>query len=384
MRFSFSTAATILFGNGIAKTIPERAAALGSRACLVTGGHPERLAWLTGELNRLGLRPVTVPIPGEPDTDSIASAARIVREAGCDVVVAVGGGSVLDAGKALAALLANRRELMDYLEVVGKGLPLTERPAPCIAAPTTAGTGAEVTANAVLRSPEHGIKVSMRSPAMLPDLAVIDPELALSAPPEVTASTGMDALTQLLEAFVSGQATPMTDALCRDGLPRAARALWAAYADGANIKARGNMALASLYSGIALANAKLGAAHGFAGPLGGGFDAPHGAICAALLPHVVLVNVDALRERAPASPALDKYAEAARLLTGDPAATIQDGADWLSALCADLGIPGLAALGVVPDDFPALAANAARTSSMKGNPIELTPDELLSILRRAL
>ena len=324
------------------------------------------------------------PISGEPDTKSIQLEAGRVRDLGCDLVVAVGGGSVMDAGKALAALLTNTRDVYSYLEVVGDGMPLDHPPVPLIAVPTTSGTGAEVTANAVLLSPEHGVKVSLRSTEMIPDIALVDPLLAVSMPPSVTASTGMDALTQLLEAFVSIAANPLTDSLCREGMSRAARSLARAYADGSDVLAREDMAMASLFSGMALANAKLGAVHGFAAPLGGAFHAPHGAVCAALLPHVMDVNLQALRERMPQSPALQAYKEAAVIFTGEPGSEAEDGAGWVRALCLELNIPRLAALGVTEDDFSDLAGKAAKASSMKGNPIELTTAELVEILERAL
>ena len=198
----------------------------------------------------------------------------------------------------MAALLTNEGDLSDYLEVVGKGRPLQNPAAPCIAVPTTAGTGAEVTYNAVLGVPDQHVKVSMRSPLMLPRWAIVDPLLTHSMPPELTASTGLDALTQLIEAFVSNKANPLTDGVCREGLQRAGRSLRRAFEDGSDAEAREDMSLASLFSGMALANAKLGAVHGFAGPLGGMTDAPHGVICGKLLPYVMQANVRALQDRA--------------------------------------------------------------------------------------
>lgn len=384
MKFNFSTASQIVFGRGSVEGISGYASRKGTKVCLVCGGNPERVASLRDLLAEAGLQPHVVPISGEPDTKSIQLEAGRVRDLGCDLVVAVGGGSVMDAGKALAALLTNTRDVYSYLEVVGDGMPLDHPPVPLIAVPTTSGTGAEVTANAVLLSPEHGVKVSLRSTDMIPDIALVDPLLAVSMPPSVTASTGMDALTQLLEAFVSIAANPLTDSLCREGMTRAARSLARAYADGSDVLAREDMAMASLFSGMALANAKLGAVHGFAAPLGGAFHAPHGAVCAALLPHVMDVNLQALRERMPQSPALQAYKETAVILTGEPGSEAEDGAGWVRALCLELNIPRLAALGVTEDDFSDLAGKAAKASSMKGNPIELTTAELVEILERAL
>lgn len=380
MQFQFATASRIIFQNGAAKNIPELAATLGATPCLVTGSSTSRTRWLEEALPNA----TVIRIDGEPDTDIIPRAAATAREAGCDVVIGIGGGSVIDAAKVIAALITNTGDLFDYLEVVGKGLPLSQLPVPLITAPTTAGTGSEVTANGVLLAPNDGVKVSLRSTDMIADIAVVDPELTLSMPPKVTAATGMDALTQLMEAYVSIKATPMTDALCREGLMRAATSLPIAHADGSDIVAREDMAMASLFSGIALANAGLGAVHGFAAPLGGAFRAPHGVVCACLLPHVMRANIKALTERMPDSPALFRYMEIAVMLTGDVTATAEDGADWIADLCGELAIPSLGDMGVTPADFESLADKGANASSMKGNPVELTREELLGILQSAL
>jgi alcohol dehydrogenase class IV len=272
---------------------------------------------------------------------------------------------------------------MNYLEVIGGSQPLNRRSAPYIAIPTTSGTGAEVTRNAVLDSPLHNIKVSMRSPYMLPRLALIDPELTYSMPPAITAATGLDAFTQLLEAFVSRLANPLTDCFCRQGLERAARALKKAYQNGKDASAREDMCLASLFGGLALANAKLGAVHGFAGALGGMYHAPHGALCAALLPYVMEANISALDSRASDAPALDRYKEVARIVTGDPAARADQGITWVQELCNQLNIPALAVYGLEKADFPAVVTKSQNASSMKGNPITLTKEELLEILDKA-
>jgi alcohol dehydrogenase class IV len=241
-----------------------------------------------------------------------------------------------------------------------------------------------VTRNAVLVSPEHRVKVSLRSPLMLPRLALVDPELTHGLPPEVTASTGLDALTQVMEPYVSNRANPLTDALCREGLHRAARSLRRAYEQGDDAAAREDMALASLFSGLALANAKLGAVHGFAGVIGGMFPGPHGAVCARLLPHVMAVNVRALQERSPESKALRRYDEIARILTGNDEATADDGVAWVQELCQALQVPPLASYGMTPEDFPVLIEKTSVASSTQGNPIKLTSDEMQGILTRAL
>ena len=246
-------------------------------------------------------------VPGEPTVGLVQAAVQTARAAGCDCVIAIGGGSTLDTGKAAGALLANPGDLLDYLEVVGKNQPLLRPGLPVIAIPTTAGTGAEVTKNAVLGVPEQKFKVSLRGAYLLPRVALVDPELTFSLPPAVTASTGLDALTQVIEPYVSKRANPLVDLWCREGIARAGRSLRRAYSEGSDPAAREDMAYTSLLGGLSLANAGLGAVHGFASPLGGEFNAPHGAICAALLAPAMKVNVRALGERAPAHPALERY-----------------------------------------------------------------------------
>jgi alcohol dehydrogenase class IV len=299
-------------------------------------------------------------------------------------VISFGGGSAIDAGKAVAALLANPGDPLDYLEVIGRGQPLRSPSAPFIAVPTTAGTGAEVTRNAVLGSPEHGVKASLRSAGMLPTVAIVDPELTLGLPPHLTAQTGLDALTQLIEPFVCRKANPITDAFCRQGIPLVVRSLQQAFADGTDLRARTDMALASLLGGLALANAGLGAVHGFAAPIGGMFPAPHGAVCATILPHAMKANIEALRKRDPHGPGLARFQELAELITGDRDAAIEDGLAWVQTLCQDLRVPGLSQWGVRVSDGPELAMKAARANSMKANPIDLAEGELVEILERAL
>ena len=300
------------------------------------------------------------------------------------MIIGFGGGSALDAAKAIAALTANDGDPLDYLEVIGQGKPLRRVPVPVIAIPTTAGTGSEVTTNAVLASKEHAVKVSLRSPLMLPRVALIDPELTFSLPPGVTASTGMDALTQCIEPFVSNRANPVTDALCREGITRGGRSLRLAHDQPEHAGARRDMALTALFGGMALANAKLGAVHGFAAPIGGMFNAPHGAVCAILLPSVMETNIHALRERSPEHEALARYSEIACMLTGNANAAAEDGAEWVRQLVTDLAIPGLAAYGVTEDAVPEIVEKAAKASSMQGNPLPLTGEELDQILKSAI
>ena len=383
MRFEFATAARIVFGPGTLREIGPLAAEMGRRALVVTGGSAGRATPLLDQLDRHGVAAVTFSVPHEPTVPLALDGVRQARESGCDVVIGFGGGSAIDAAKAIAALRTNPGEPLDYLEVIGRGKALTEAPLPIVAIPTTAGTGAEVTRNAVLASPEHRVKVSLRSPLMLPRLALVDPELTFSLPPDVTAATGLDALTQLIEPFVSARANPRTDAFCREGLRRAARSLRRAVEHGDDAAAREDMALASLFGGLALANAGLGAVHGFAGPFGGMFDAPHGAVCAALLPGAMAVNIRALEARQPQSATLARYAEIARILTGRDDATPADGAAWAADLGAALGVPGLNHYGLSDGDIASLIEKAAVASSMKANPIALTEDEMRLIVERA-
>ena len=378
MRFEFATAARIIFGEGAAGGLPDLARNLGRRPLVVTGASKVRGAALISALDA-----ETFDAPGEPTVDLVRDGARLAQTAGCDLVISIGGGSVIDAGKAIAAMATNGGEPLEFLEVVGKGRTIQAAPLPLIAVPTTAGTGSEVTRNAVLGSPEHGVKASLRSPLMLPRIALVDPELTYGLPPSVTAYTGLDALTQLIEPFVSSRANPLVDAICVEGIRSVAGALQRAYEDGADRDARRDMSMASLFGGLALANAGLGVVHGFAAPLGGEWKAPHGALCAALLPHGMAVNAAALRARAPAHPALERYATIAQLLTGRSDAGVDEGIDWVRAICTDLGIPTLRAWGVNQADLPGIVSKAAKASSTQANPLPLMDEELMSIVAAA-
>jgi alcohol dehydrogenase class IV len=384
MRFDFATATRIMFGPGVLKEVGPLAASFGKRALVVIGVSRERAAPVFDILEKHGIATTSFIVTGEPTTELARDGVEQARAINAEMIVSFGGGSALDAGKAIAALVANGGDPLDYLEVVGRGQPLTKPSLPFIALPTTAGTGAEVTSNAVLAATEHRVKVSLRSPLMLARAAVVDPELTYNLPPEITASTGLDALTQNMEPFVSNKANPLTDSLAREGMMRAARSLRRAYEHGEDAAAREDMAVTSLFGGLALANAKLGAVHGFAGPIGGMFHAPHGAVCARLLPYVMSMNVQALRQRAPESDALRRYDEVARILTGKPTAVAQDGVLWIQELCAALNVPGLGAYGISQADFPTLIEKSAVASSMQGNPIKLTSDELGEILAQAV
>ncbi len=384
MRFEFATATRIIFGTGVASELGTLAQKMGSHALVVTGNNPDRVSDVIQYLTETGIKHIVYAITDEPTIDVINQGKSVALSAGCDMVISIGGGSVLDGGKAIAALIPNDGEILDYLEVIGKGQKLRNHPVPFIAVPTTAGTGAEVTKNAVVASPEHRVKVSLRDNRMLPDIALVDPMLTYSMPQAITASTGMDALTQVLEPFVSHLANPMTDSFCREGLMRAGRSLRTVYEEPDNVDAREDMALTSLLGGLALANAKLGAVHGFAGVLGGMFSAPHGAICATLLPHVMKANINALQNREPDNPTLPRFTEVAQLITGNDSATAQTAIDWIDETSQMFNIPTLSTYGIKESDFSSIIEKSRGSSSMKGNPIQLTDDELTEILKGTL
>lgn len=384
MNFDFAAPQRVLFGPGTLRQIGPLARGLGRRALVVTGRDPARAAALLDMLRAEGIAAQVFPIASEPTTDMIRQGTAQAVGMKAELIIGFGGGSPLDSAKAIAAVAANGGAPLDYMEVVGRGQPLTKPSLPLMAIPTTAGTGSEVTRNAVLASPEHGVKASLRSVTMVPRIAIVDPELTYGLPPAVTASTGLDALTQLIEPFTCNRTNPLVDALCREGIQRVARSLRRAYANEGDAAAREDMALASLFGGFALANAGLGAVHGFSGVIGGMFKAPHGAVCAALLPHVMAVNRRALQARAPDSFLAARYDEVARLVTGNPAAHADEGVAWVAMLVENLSVPPLAACGVKASDIPLIVERAAVASGTKANPIVLTAGELAEILRRAI
>ncbi len=380
--FEFATATRIIFGEGKLRETATIAPEFGRHA-LVVCGSVERAKPLFDLLTETKVAYEPFAVAGEPDIALIKRGVEMAKATASEMVISFGGGSAIDAGKAIAALATNPGSPLDYLEVIGKGQKLANAPLPFIAIPTTAGTGAEVTRNAVIASPEHKVKVSLRSPLMLPRVALVDPELTYSLPKDVTAYTGMDALTQVIEPFTSNAANPLTDALCREGVRLAANSITDAYI-GDDATARHDMALVSLFGGLALANAKLGGVHGFAGVIGGMYDAPHGAICAALLPHVTEINVRALEKREPNNPALKRYDEIVRFTSGYADAPDYAIVEWIAYLNDVLAISPLGAYGIRREDFPEIVEKSAKSSSMKGNPIVLTNDELLEILEKAL
>jgi alcohol dehydrogenase class IV len=382
LSFEFVTANKIIFGAGKIKGLADQLEGKAKRLLVVRGKSSDAIPLVRGILSAQDIPYIEFEVHGEPTVAVVREGVKVAR--GCDMVVGLGGGSVMDAGKAIAALTSNGGDVMDYLEVIGRGQSLANAPLPYIAIPTTAGTGTEVTRNAVIESPEHEVKVSLRSPLMLPRVALVDPELTYSLPPAITASSGLDALTQLIEPFVSVKSNPMTDAICREGIRHAAKSLRRVYHDGADKEAREGMSLASLFAGLSMANAGLGAVHGFAGPLGGMLHAPHGAICARLLPLVMEANLKALQSRHAGHAAIEKYVEIGRIVTGDENASAHDGVKWVSELVGELNIPSLSALGMSESQIPEAVEKTLKASSYKGNPIPLEEAELREILERSM
>jgi alcohol dehydrogenase class IV len=390
--FSFGTAGRIEFGRGRFEEIGKLAASLGSSLLVVCNADRSGDQGLLRRLEELAARESltieVVWIAGEPVIEDVDRGLEAARRSSSDVVIGLGGGSAIDAAKAIAGLLTNGGSCLDYMEVIGRGLPIRLAAAPWIAVPTTAGTGAEVTRNAVIGSKEKAYKASIRSPLLLASVALVDPELGVGVRPEITARCGMDALTQCIESYTSSGANPMTDGLALEGIERAARSLRRACRQGDDIAARADMALAALISGITLSNAGLGAVHGLAAPAGARFPVPHGVVCARLLAPVMKVNMEALRSEAPHHPALERYAEVGRLLAGDRGLSGDEAqaaaVESADALVRDLDVPGLASFGFSDDAIPAIVEKARGASSMRFNPVELPASVLEGVLRSAL
>ncbi len=388
--FDFFHVGRILFGNGRSQELGEFVRLWGQRVLLVTnagqvgdGGLVDRVVEI---LEHIGVTVHCFRQRGEPNVEDVEAASRLASDHRCDGVVALGGGSAIDTGKAVAGLMTNGGSVLDYMEVIGRGQKLTRSAAPWIAVPTTAGTGAEVTRNAVIGCPEKKFKASLRSERLLPQLALIDPTLAVDVPRSVTARSGMDALCQLIESYTSNRAQPLTDGLALQGIELAARALPKVVAAGDDLESRGKMALAALISGITLTNVGLGAVHGFAAPAGANYPIPHGTVCARLLPPVIRANVAALQTESPSHPYLARYARIGRALTGANGSddqVIEAGIEFLTNLVDDLQIPPLREFGLTPGGFPELVALARKASSMRYNPVTLPDDALLEILRQA-
>ena len=371
--FELAAPTRIVFGAGVVEQVGPALATRKARRILLVTGRSGR--W--GDAIRASMDADVVPyaIPGEPTIAMVNEGRALAKREKCDAVVAFGGGSAVDTGKAIAALAGNDGDILEYMEIVGKAKPLPRPGLPCIAIPTTAGTGAEVTKNSVLASPEARVKASLRSPHLLPVLALVDPNLLDGMPGPVLAATGLDALSHLLESFVSLRANPFSLALGREGMARVARSLRPAFQHGLDAERREDLAIASMFGGLCLANSGLGAVHGFAAPLGGMWKAPHGAVCAALLPAVMAANVAALEQRAPHSPILGRYRELDHIL-----AQGTDASHWVAELTQALSVPKLAAMGVKAQDVHLLVEKAKVASSMRGNPIALTDEELTAVV----
>ena len=383
MSIDFSTANRIIFGAGRISSLGEIIGHYGKRVLIVKGKKFPDPKTIFAICENANVRWDCFNVVNEPNVETINRSVELGREKKSDFVIGFGGGSVIDTGKATSALLNNQGSLLDYLEVVGKGKPLKKTSKPYIAIPTTAGTGSEVTRNAVISVPEKKVKVSMRNAYLLPEVAIIDPELTYGVPKTITAVTGMDAFTQVIEPYVSRYSNVLVDMFCKDAIPRGASYLLRAWKNGNDHEARENISWVSLMGGLALANAKLGAVHGFAGPIGGMFHAPHGAVCAALLPSVMLVNAEALSNRGNDLEKISRFENIARWVTGVENATIEEGVEWIESLCKYMEIPRLSELGIKKAHFSTIIEKSKNSSSMKGNPIQLTEQEMVKILELA-
>ncbi|MFO1428832.1 MAG: iron-containing alcohol dehydrogenase [Candidatus Competibacteraceae bacterium] len=391
--FSIARLPRIEFGSGVIAKLPGLIAGYGKRTLLVTGTRSFQSSphWepLLAALQEQGIDWATMTVTDEPSPLLVDETVQRLQGDTVDVVVGIGGGSVLDAAKAVAGLLPSGDSVMDYLEGVGAQKSYQGPAVPCIAVPTTAGTGSEATKNSVLSlRGEHGFKKSFRHERLVPEYAVVDPDLLATCPKPQIAANAMDALTQLLESYVSSNANPVTDALAEKGMEMVSKGLFAWYENGSDAAAgRDCLAFAALASGICLAQAGLGAVHGLASPLGAFFPIPHGVVCGTLVAAATEVNITALRERAPAGPALEKYAKAGAILNARPYSDPDEACDALVATLRDwirrLELPPLSHYGIQTGDFPRIVVHC-RGGSMKTNPLVLTDEEVTVILRQRL
>ena len=383
--FEFYTAGRVILAGGALDRLADISAELGSRALLVVGKRFARDSGLVARLEAMITVAAVASCEREPHIEDVDAAVASARAGGCDMVVAVGGGAVLDCGKAAAGMMTNDGSLADYLEGVGTGRQISRRAAPMIAVPTTSGTGSEVTKNAVISGP--GYKKSVRSPLLIPAVALVDPELTHSLSPPLTAACGMDALTQVIEPYLSKNASPVSDGLARVGIAAAGRGLARAFDHPEDGEARAEMALASVLGGICLANAGLGAVHGFAAPLGADFAIAHGVACATMLVPAIAGNLAATRGSPVEGRFWGRFAEVAELLTGnsfaDPDVAVAAGLTWLRELTDQLAIPRLGELGVSSADLAGIVAGS-RGSSMAYNAVDLSDEQLSAMLEAAL
>lgn len=380
--FSFLTASDIRFGRGTARAVIKDLARFNKAILLVHGKNAARADWLHSALMDRGIMVTRFSISKEPDIALIEKGIAVARAARVGAVVALGGGAALDGGKALAALVPAERVMMDHLEIVGQGLPLEADPLPFVAIPTTSGTGAEVTKNAVLTVPSASRKVSLRDARMLPDIAVVDPGLTDNLPKSITLASGLDAVTQVIEPYLSCKANRMTDALCKDAIPLGLKAL-ASLMKKESPQARDDLAWTSLCGGLALANSGLGAVHGLAGVLGGMTGAPHGALCGCLLPHVLDTNQKQLEHLDQEAPVLGRFKEVETWIADALGCPMEFAYDRLQDWSKNHGLPSLSQMGMREEYMPEVAFASESASSMKGNPVQLDQANLLSILKAA-
>lgn len=375
--FGLLTPGKILFGRGRATEAPPLIAHFGKRVFITHGHSPERGLWLDRALKAQGCSVLTHSCPSEPTLEQLTKALAIARDFNAEAVVAIGGGSAIDLGKAVAALLPAEEDPVEHLEVVGKGLPLNSAPIPFVAMPTTSGTGAEATKNAVIGIPSHRRKVSLRDDRMIAQLAIVDPALTDATPRDVTLASGLDAITQVIEPYLCKAASPFTDAICRPAIPAGIAALLALM-EGEYEDARDALAWVSLAGGIALTNSGLGAVHGLAGVIGGVTNAPHGAICGALLPHILRMHARRHNAEAPTATCV---AEVSSWLSA--AFGAGDGIGALETWAHESGLSRLSQLGLSPLDHEEVVKAALLSSSMKADPTCPTSADLADILLAA-
>jgi alcohol dehydrogenase class IV len=382
--FQFAKVPKILFGNGMISKLPGIIGDYGTRILIVTGRSSFSASAFSSrlfeELQKSGIAFYVVSIPGEPSPEDIDLAVERFKNADIELVVGIGGGSAVDAGKAISAMLGKKEPVMEFLEGIGK----TEHPGtkiPFIAVPTTSGTGSEATKNAVIsRTGSAGFKRSLRHDNLVPDIALVDPGLTIGCTPGITAASGMDCFTQLTEAYLSEKGNPYTDALAVEGLKKIKVSLWKSYSDGTDSDARAGMSFAALTSGICLANAGLGTVHGFASSLGGMFSIPHGLVCGSLMAKANEINVRELRRSGVNGTALEKYSQLGRLLLGEEGKTddyyIDGFIGYLQTLTEKFMLPGLKTYGVTEDDVLQICS----VTENKNNPVKLERDDMVEIL----
>jgi alcohol dehydrogenase class IV len=378
--FSFISPQSIHFGRGQSQQTAALAKSFGEAALLVHGASARRAEWLIKSCQNAGLTTKTISCQSEPSLPDIELALAQLEGFHPNVVIALGGGSVIDFAKALAALMRCSGRPLDYLEIVGGGKPIDHPPIPMIALPTTAGTGSEVTKNAVITVPEHSIKVSLRDPRMVPDIAIIDASLMQGAPQRVALTAGLDAVVQVIEPYLSVKANPMTDAICHAAIPIGLKVLRDLVENDAP-EAWDSMAWVSTCGGLALANSGLGAVHGFAGVIGGKSNAPHGEICGALLPAVLESHL----RKAEGQTETHKRLQWILDLMDTHFAQSEGGmgVSGLRRWSTKMGLRGLEDMGLSVSDFSEVVTAASKASSMKGNPFSLSVMELLQILQAA-